>query len=322
MFCSKCKEPVTDFVLCQGGKCDGRYHYHCAGVSESTYRKMGNEKKALWRCLVCRGGLSPTTSQQPESLSLLEVIKEIKAFRADFDIMQRDVVTIKQELSNTSQVITQLESKWNGLEKRFTDMEERLVNVEGTVASLATVPQQLMAARQTIDQLTQDINHQNQFSRLNNIEIQGVPQLNSENLHNILSTICNKVGMTLLDTDIDTIHRVRVFRGDKNQDVHNRPPSIIVRFTQRQRKNQLIAAARARRGLTTADIGLAGPATSVHINEHLTPANKLLLKKAREIKINLNYTYLWIRDCKIFLRKNDLSRIVRIASELDLLKLK
>ncbi|CAG4933537.1 unnamed protein product [Colias eurytheme] len=207
---------------------------------------MGHEKKALWRCLTCRGGLSPTPSQPSDSSSLLEVIKEIKEFRADFVIMQRDVVSIKEELSSTSQVITQLQSKWNALEKRFTDMEERLVNVEGTVASLMTVSQQLTETQQTVNELVQDINYQNQFSRLNNIEIQGVPQTTGENLYNILGTICTMVGMTLLDTDVDTIHRVRSFRGDNNQEVHSRPPSIIVRFTQRQRKNQLIAAARAR----------------------------------------------------------------------------
>ncbi|CAG4933533.1 unnamed protein product [Colias eurytheme] len=220
---------------------------------------MGHEKKALWRCLTCRGGLSPTPSQPSDSSSLLEVIKEIKEFRADFVIMQRDVVSIKEELSSTSQVITQLQSKWNALEKRFTDMEERLVNVEGTVASLMTVSQQLTETQQTVNELVQDINYQNQFSRLNNIEIQGVPQTTGENLYNILGTICTMV---------------------------------------------------------------AGPASSVHINEHLTPTNKQLLKKARDIKFNLNYTYLWIRDCKIFLRKNDKSKVVRIANESDLLKLK
>ncbi|KAI8429265.1 hypothetical protein MSG28_007771 [Choristoneura fumiferana] len=73
-----------------------------------------------------------------------------------------------------------------------------------------------------------------------------------------------------------------------------RPPAIVVRFTQRRRKNELLAAVRARRGLTTSDIGLPGPAAAVYVGDHLTPVNKLLLKQARQLKLEHNYSYLWV----------------------------
>lgn len=100
-----------------------------------------------------------------------------------------------------------------------------------------------------------------------------------------------------------------------------RPPAIIVKFTRRITKDQLLAAVRARRGLTTADIGLAGPATNIYVGDHLTPSNKLLLKQARQLKVDLNYSFLWIRDCKIFLRKNDKSKVIRVQNQSDLDKL-
>lgn len=311
MSCFKCNEPVVDIVACNGGRCSGSYHYHCAGVTESTYRKMNQQKKSAWRCVLCR---------ESQNETLAELVKEIKEFRADFVTMKDNMLSIKEDLHIATQNISDLNSKWSEMVVRVDGMDERLLTVERKVATIATVQKQLTDTQRAFDELKQENNNQDQFSRLNNVEIQGIPKKNGENLHSIFYDICTKVGVTLLDTDIDIIHRVQPFRGEGKTDT--RHPSIIVRFTQRQRKNQLMAAVRARRGLTTADIGMSGAAINVYVNEHLTPVNKLLLKRARDLKTSLNYTYLWIRDCKIFLRKNDKSAIIRVANESDLSKLR
>ncbi|KAL4705944.1 hypothetical protein ACJJTC_018782 [Scirpophaga incertulas] len=77
---------------------------------------------------------------------------------------------------------------------------------------------------------------------LNNLEISGIPISKGENLNTILHTVCNKVGFTLKETDIDTIHRVRRFSsGNDAKQRDSRPPAIIVSFTQRRRKDELLA---------------------------------------------------------------------------------
>lgn len=317
MFCAKCKDVVTDFVTCQGSQCNGRFHYGCAGIAETTYRKMGPEKKAAWRCPTCR-----VDSEKSASPSLSELMNELKEFRSEFHSMKSDISSIKSEFQSTSQYMQDLSSKLCNLDSRFTKMEERLALVEAKTATLATLQQSLTTAEHTIAQLQKESNQQNQFSRLNNLEIVGVPERNGENITSILRDICNKVGFSLAETDVDTIHRVRPFNDINNKSIiPTRHPSIIVRFTQRHRRNQLLAAVRARRGLTSADIGLPGAAYPLYVNEHLTPTNKLLLKKSRERKVELNYSYLWIRDCKILLRKNDKSKVLRVSDESDLLKL-
>jgi hypothetical protein len=315
MLCSKCNEPATDFVTCRGGLCGGGYHYHCAGVAESTYRKMGQEKKSAWRCVLCRAATSPI--RQPQTDAVAEIMREIKEFRADFASLRSDFVGIKDDLRAAVQNISDLKSKWSDLEVRVDGIDNRLVDVEGRISVLAAGQKQIADAQRTLDELRQENNLLNQYSRLNNIEIQGIPKKNGENLHSIFHDVCAKVGIAVLETDIDTIHRVQPYRR-RDSGVDTSHSSIVVRFTQRQRKNQLMAAVRARRGLTTADIGMSGAASRIYINEHLTPANKLLLKRARELKTTLNYTYLWVRDCKIFLRKNEKSRVIKITSDSDL----
>ena len=178
-------------------------------------------------------------------------------------------------------------------------------------------------ANKTIEALQIENNAAKQFSFLNNIEISGVPFSKGENLNTILRNICSRVGFTLSDSDVNTIHRVRRFHSDNNNSEKLvRPPAIIVHFTRRIRKDELLAAVRARRGITTADINLPGAATALYLSDHLTPVNKLLLKRARQLKNEKNYSYLWIRDCKIFIRKNQESKVFLINSEADLNKIK
>ncbi|KAL4721039.1 hypothetical protein ACJJTC_018922 [Scirpophaga incertulas] len=136
------------------------------------------------------------------------------------------------------------------------------------------------------------------------------------------------VALPLSVSDIDYIHRVRRYPRPstskdglpdaKSPDMSN----IIVRFTQRSKKNDLLAAVRARRGLYTSDLDIDGPASVVFVNDHLAPHNKILYSQVRTMGRSKGYKYIWINDCKIFLRKNDTSKAIHISNSDDLSKIK
>lgn len=329
MNCSKCNEIANDSVEC--GSCRGHYHFHCSGIAEKTYRKMGAEKKASWRCSQCRapvntpgnemqldpsaGAMAVTNAGTPLSAdpnpTTLDIFNEIRALRAEFNAMKLDV---KASLSE--------------IESRFVSFEDRLTTTEDKMSKLQ---QELSIAKETIVNLQNVNDAREQYCRQNNVEISGVPVTNGENLITILQSVYNIVGLQFDNKEIDSIHRVRRFDATSTSSVNNaesspksrsRPPAIVVKFIRRTCKDQLLAAVRARRGLTSADIGLPGPASKLYLSDHLTPGNKLLLKRARELKLELNYVYLWVRDCKIFIRKNDKSKVIRINNVYDLSKIK
>lgn len=254
---------------------------------------------------------------------MAEVLKEIKNLRVDFNAMKTDFNVVQSDIRSTKESMQDLNSKWTEMEARFSGIEDRLITAEGKLKALSSLQKDLTQAQETMVELRFQNNTQDQFSRQNNVEISGIPSTSGENLYSLLNNLCTVVGYKLSDTDIDTIHRVRPYRTDYEHGKQPiRHPSIIVRFTQRRRKEQLIAAVRARRGLTTADIGMQGRAFNLYVGDHLTPTNKLLLKRVRELKMEKNYTYVWVKDCKIFIRKNDSSNIIRILKESDLLKIK
>lgn len=319
MKCTKCGDTATDAVTC--GLCQSILHFGCAGVTEKTYSRMGPEKKQAWRCLQCRGGnvLTPTAAAGAAAEpTLLDVLREIKAFRSEFSSMQDSLNAVKCDVHNTSQAVI-------GITSKIESIENQISSLPAMQDELNLVQQDLLDTNKVITELKDDNNAREQFSRLNNIEISGVPVTKSENLNNILQNICIKVGFNLMNTDVDTIHRVRRFNVTTSKDKGTgdaRPPAIIVRFTQRRRKDELLAAARVRKSLSTSDIGIGGEPAPLYLNDHLTPANKMLLRRAREAKSQFNYSYLWVRDCKIMMRKNDTSKFIHIAKESDLCKIK
>ncbi|XP_063373051.1 uncharacterized protein LOC134661078 [Cydia amplana] len=325
MKCKTCSETVIDGVDC--GSCRGQFHFGCIGIVETAYRKMNMDRRAGIRCQKCRAG--PDNSQD-----ISTILEELRGFRAEFGAARSDI----ERISNS---VDSLNAKWNEMESRFSSLEDRVIALESSAKVVSKLQSELATSSQTIHNLQNELHVRDQNARINNVEISGIPYKKGENLLMILDTIYKKVGVHLEANEVDSIHRVRRFvsrntgQVDTNSEgdaagersvgsnaTEPRPPAIIVKFTRRLCKDQLLAAVRARRGLTTTDIGTEGPARAIFISDHLTPANKLLLKRARERKAELQYAYLWTRDCKILMRKTDTSKIVAINNDSDLLKLK
>ncbi|KAI5652174.1 hypothetical protein NE865_00512 [Phthorimaea operculella] len=301
--CAKCGEETTEEVTC--GQCSSQLHFRCSGLLESTWTSKTAKKKQDWRCQACRAN-----NVVPTQESINAVLAEIKAFRNDFANLQAGFKTIQDDTHTTSQTVVQLN-------QRLGAMEEQFASFSSVKSELTQVQADLLEAKTTIANLENDNKVRDQLSRMNNIELSGVPVASGQNLHTIFRDICAKVGFELRDSDIDTIHRVRRFPAAE-ANTKPRTPAIIIRFTQRRRKDQLLAAVRVRRDLTTQDVGLPGPPAPLYLNEHLTPANKQLLKLARDAKKEFNYQHLWVRDCKIMMRKSDTSKFIHISQESDI----
>ena len=67
---------------------------------------------------------------------------------------------------------------------------------------------------------------------------------------------------------------------------------------------------------------MGGPRKSVYVSEHLSPANKSLHAAARLKAKELNYKFTWIRNGRIFVRKDESSEfiLIRNTESLKLIK--
>ena len=93
------------------------------------------------------------------------------------------------------------------------------------------------------------------WSRTKNLEIKGIPQ-SEANVYAIVEKLADYSGYSLSPHDVDFAFRYRP-RAEETSRIAT--PTIVVRFTTRRRRNELLDAVRARRRttpLTTADLGL------------------------------------------------------------------
>ncbi|XP_063838045.1 uncharacterized protein LOC135087134 [Ostrinia nubilalis] len=252
-----------------------------------------------------------------------------KNIKCALDGIGENLSDFKKQMSDINSSIKKISDEHSVLKNDISVLKSVSDSNTQRVSMMAN---EIADLQSTASQISDQLRLKEQQGRINNLEITGIPVTRGENLNNIIHTIAKKVGFALLPTDIDYIHRVRRFNStgtDNSSKVDSKPshdsstiPNIIVRFTQRQRKNELLAAVRARRGMTTVDVGLDGPSSTIYVSDHLAPHNKLLYKQTRILAKQNDYKYVWLSDCKIFVRKNDASRVQLVSCEADLNKLK
>lgn len=247
------------------------------------------------------------------------IITTLEALRQDVNEFRRDLETVNGQIDKLSREHTSLQNDIVELKSTNTTHHVKIKDIS----------QDLVVLQTTVKNLKDQLCIKEQQGRINNLEITGIPVTKGENLTNIVHNIANTINYPLTTTDIDYIHRVRRFNSSNTKTGSGESavnitsiPNIIVKFTQRKCKNDMLAAVRARRGLTTVNAGLNGPAKPIFINEHLIPQNKLLYKEARLLAKENGYKYIWLSECKILLRKNDTSKILCVSNTTDLAKIK
>lgn len=156
--------------------------------------------------------------------------------------------------------------------------------------------------------LRADFQELEQYSRKDNIIINGIPSSEEENVQKLVFKIAEKVGVTLKDYDISAAHRLPANRG--------KIPAIIVRLNSRDEKSMIISQSRKLK-LNGNDLGLK-PAVPIYINEHLTPFKMSLFKEALGLKKQGKIQHVWVKDCKIFIRKEENEAAIRIEEFEDI----
>lgn len=227
--------------------------------------------------------------------------ESIKSIKAELSVLK----TIKPELADIKTSIEFVDHKIGALSDRITEMEK-------DIQSLQNAKNDVEYLHLRVQNLEGCIRENDQRSRLNNIEIKGVPISNSENLFEVISKVGSHIKCSIPKEQINYIARVPI-RNDK----HNK--TIVVAVHSRYIKDDFVAAAK-KCTTTPADLGMQG-VNRIFVNDHLTLVNKILLNKTKTLAKDRGFAFTWVKGCKIFVRKNPTSPVIAIKAELDLQKL-
>ncbi|XP_037961356.2 uncharacterized protein LOC119690422 [Plutella xylostella] len=197
---------------------------------------------------------------------------------------------------------------------KVDDFETQLVGLHDRVSAIEEIKEVLKVTQSSVDTLQQEAIDKDQWSRLNNVEIKGVPVKNGENLFNIVASLGEHINLPIQNSQINFVTRVPIFNSNEK--------SILLGFVNRYVKEDFVAAARRSKALIASDLGFSNCDQRIYVNDHLSPGNKKLLTKAKQSAKEKNYAYIWVKHAKIHIRKNDSSPVLIIKCLSDLNKLK
>jgi len=154
-----------------------------------------------------------------------------------------------------------------------------------------------------------------QYTRNRNAEIINILEKSGaeteEDLLEVLDKIAKAGDIPFHKQEVDVIHRLP----SSNK---NKPRKIVVQFKNRTARNQFLQ--NKKHGVTVNMIDSESQNTSkIYLNEHLTAATKHLLWRAQQEAKAKGYSAVWVRDGKIFMKKELADRrSMRIRNEGDL----
>ena len=223
----------------------------------------------------------------------LELSKEARSV-----LTRTELLDLLEHNNDTLMLLTKFEE----FKLRIDAMIGEIKSTSETVLKQNTEIQFLRASN---DQLKSEVRQVQQYSRVSNIQINGLKLTDFKQCEQEVINYIDKTFQTqVTPAEIDACHTVQTRR---NQEI--RP--IIVRFVSRKTKEKVIAAAKRNR-----------TNNGVYFNDHLTRYNQFLFKSCIKLKIAKggSFKYLWTRNGNIYLRKEDGGTVIPISSEKDLEK--
>ena len=305
--CPECKQAVgrkTTGVECDS--CLSWFHVKCVDLSKSVVTAL-SFAGASWKCERCRRSPSKRASGigadadgdvvPSEAVTLEAVFAMVREMRSEVRDMKGRYEELLRSVTFCSDRISDFEATLNNLNEK-SKLVDRLAGENADLKS-------------TVSALSARIEDMEQYSRRNNLEIRGIGEVAGEDIVAVFSKIVGQLEVELSPSDVDAVHRVARAARDKAV-----PRSIIVRFSSRRKRDQVLAAAaQKRRSGGGSALRIDGISEACYINDHLTPANKKLFANAKIVAKDKGYKYVWSKDCKIFIRKSDSARAIRVVGE-------
>lgn len=224
-----------------------------------------------------------------------EVFSELVAFRSDVNSLSNSLQFMSDKMDSANKLMEQLNSQFKQLKKENEEMKSKFVAVSGEVRDL----------RERLRNLEQ-------YTRVNNIEVNGLPVTKGECVSDLVKDLGAAIGVEVQANDVSAAHRVPSFNRDREQ-------ALIIQFTSRVKREEWISKYRAKRpGLTAPQVNQRFPSQRVYINDHLSPENKQLLSRMKKRCREVGYTFAWCRDAKFFARKSEGDPVLRIFSFEDI----
>ncbi|CAK1598307.1 unnamed protein product [Parnassius mnemosyne] len=315
--CGHCGKFIsqTDGVKCS--KCTSTYHRPCVNISPESRISQ------KWICKTCKiPRQSPVPADYCIEVSVDSRVeshiegllaKEIKLLRTELKTLSEEMVSFRQEIAKLNTSMTQFNSRLDSVETRVTSLEQQTKEGHKSCNNNELVD--------IIARLKRDLNIKEQAALSNDLELTGIPEQKGESPGHLMTLVAKKLDVELDERDVVSVERAGMRRNRESSDSEPpRPRVIVVRLARRSVRDQLLRAARVRRGADTSGFNINGEQTRFYLNERLTYANKHLFHRARQEARRCNWRYAWTKNGVIFVKRDSMSSKQKICMDCDIEK--
>lgn len=326
MLCFTCKKGFSfNAHKATCNSCKQLFHFKCTSpeMSKEEYFKVKNS----WVCGVCAGEdsrkqLAPDPALATKVVATDKVVSHVDKSTVSSDISLSDIfkemISFRNEVKETNkQFKNSLEQYSDWMEENTRKIDDAANKITSVLNSIETLFQENANLKKTVNNLTNKLQALEQQEFDNDVEIHGVPYEKEENILNLLGKMSEVISFNFKEEMIGNCFRYKFNNMDPAK-----PTGIVVRFLRKLDKIKFIDCRRKKRNLNSRDLGFqGGDGRVVYVNDRLTRERRNLLMAARDVKKAKNYTFLWVRNGRIFLRKNEGDRYVIVNDVSDLDKL-
>ncbi|CAG9813257.1 unnamed protein product [Phaedon cochleariae] len=287
--------------------CKKSLHAKCSNLSADA-EKILSIPGIPWRCPSCSN--SEVASNGNTDGSSNESFNMILKKLDKLDKIEQNITDLKTSHDDVLKFVNFCSDKIDEFTVKMKDFENDFKDIKGAKSQIKNL-------QDDNNKLMREIGNLQQYSRINNVEISGLPEIKDENLIEIIEKLMQVLGCNINRDSIDGCHRIAHFNL-----ANKKPRNVIVKFSRHQYKDEVLAAIRKRKLIESTDLDPRYiPSSKIYLNEHLTKMNKDLFKNVREYCRGKHFLYYWTRDCKIYVRNTTTSKTTLIQEENDLNKI-
>ena len=226
----------------------------------------------------------------------------------------------KNEITALKVEITDIKASQAFISKKYDDLSiehQKLLQINAQQKKeISTLKSQAADLENQGFKETEKIDGLEQYGRRQNLEIAGVPQQPNENTNSIVIEVAKLLNVVVPSDHISTSHRIPKKPNHSTKDSVC-PPSIIVRFTNRDTRNKMFANRKFIRNLNLKQFSVPGT-EKIFINENLTQTRKKLFWQTKQKAKKEEWKYYWTVNGNIFVKKHNNANAVLIKNVQDL----
>lgn len=321
--CEKCKKNVTKKLPgLECSRCSKIIHAdpECSKLSNKQLNTLRNSPAIEWSCGDCLKNISRRSSfiipdddddnDESESGSNANT-QIINAKKLAKDISREVQKTFREEIGNLGNSLEFLSEQIVTLEQSLRQQNNKIKDLENKNLDLINKNKNMELRITILEQNYKDIE---QKSLASSLEIAGLPDIQSNELKNVIQSVASKLNLN--EADVQSSQRLP---GSKDK-----PGTVLIELKTKVLQQKWIEAGKKKSptiGMLVPGIPEDKAEDRVYLREALTKHQKTLLYHAKSRLLNSCCQYVWCKNGKICARKTGTSKIHYIRSTFDINKI-